>query len=168
MGEESVNLIAWEIGLPERWRRATDEEARICAAAAGRRLGASGAGLRREERLGISALQRGDDCPSPQAAELRQWIVEQEKAGISRSEVEEELFRVYGDQLLQAPRAEGMGLMAYLIPALAFVAGGALVVFFLRRQRSSVGGGETAPASTALPDPDLEQLMEEELRRTRS
>jgi len=108
------------------------------------------------------------DCPSPQAAELREWIVEQEKAGISRSEVEEELFRVYGDQLLQAPRAEGMGLMAYLIPALAFVAGGALVVFFLRRQRSSVGGGETASASTALPDPDLEQLMEEELRRTRS
>jgi hypothetical protein len=61
-----------------------------------------------------------------------------------------------------------MGLLAYLIPALAFAAGGALVVFFLRRQRSSVGGGKTAPASTALPDPELEQLMEEELRRTRS
>jgi cytochrome c-type biogenesis protein CcmH len=105
------------------------------------------------------------DCPSPQAEDLRQWIVEQENAGVSRSEVEEELFRVFGDQLLQAPRAEGMGLMAYLIPALAFAAGGALLVLFLRRQRSSMGGGETAPVPTAPADPDLEQLVEEELRR---
>jgi cytochrome c-type biogenesis protein CcmH len=106
------------------------------------------------------------DCPSPQAGELREWIVEQENAGVSRSEVEQQLFRVFGDQLLQAPRAEGMGLMAYLIPALAFAAGGALVVFFLRRQRSSMGGGETAPAPTAPRDPDLEQLVEEELHRS--
>jgi cytochrome c-type biogenesis protein CcmH len=105
------------------------------------------------------------DCPSPQAAELREWIVEQENAGISRSEVEQELFRIFGDQLLQAPRAEGMGLMAYLIPALVFAAGGALVVFFLRRQRSSIAAGESAPAPDAPPDPDLEQLVEEELRR---
>jgi cytochrome c-type biogenesis protein CcmH/NrfF len=106
------------------------------------------------------------DCPSPQADELRQWIAEQEKAGASRSEVEQELFRVFGDQLLQAPRAEGMGLVAYLIPALAFAAGGALVVFFLRRQRASPGVPGTAPAP---PDPDrerLERLVEEELRRT--
>jgi cytochrome c-type biogenesis protein CcmH len=105
------------------------------------------------------------DCPSPQADELRQWIVEQEKAGVSRSEVEQELFRVFGDQLLQAPRAEGIGLIAYLVPVLAFAVGGALVVFFLRRQRSSIGGGETAPAPTPPRDPALEQLVEEELRR---
>jgi cytochrome c-type biogenesis protein CcmH len=108
------------------------------------------------------------DCPSPQAAELREWIVEQENAGVSRSEVEQELFQVFGDQLLQAPRAEGMGLMAYLIPALVFATGGVLVVFFLRRQRLATVGGETAPAPDAPDDPDLEQLVEEELRRIRS
>ena len=106
------------------------------------------------------------DCPSPQAAELRQWIVEQENAGVSRSEVEQELFQVFGDQLLQAPRAEGIGLLAYLIPALAFAAGGALVVFFLRRQRSPSAGEEAAPAPTAPGDPDLERLVEEDLRRS--
>ena len=57
------------------------------------------------------------DCPSPQAAEVREWIVEQEKAGASRSEVEAQLFQVFGEQLRQAPKAEGMGLVAYLIPA---------------------------------------------------
>jgi cytochrome c-type biogenesis protein CcmH/NrfF len=92
--------------------------------------------------------------------------VEQEKAGVSRSEVEQELFRVFGDQLRQAPRAEGMGLVAYLIPALVFAVGGALVAFFLRRQRAPHGAGETPPAPAAAPDPDLERLVEEELRRT--
>jgi cytochrome c-type biogenesis protein CcmH len=106
------------------------------------------------------------DCPSPSAAELREWIVDQEKAGVSRSEVEQELLRVFGDQLLQAPRAEGMGLVAYVIPAAAFAAGGALVVFFLRRQRSGIRGPKFEPASTAPRDPDLEQRVEEELRRS--
>jgi cytochrome c-type biogenesis protein CcmH/NrfF len=101
------------------------------------------------------------DCPSPQAGELREWILDQEKAGVSKSEVEQELFRVFGDQLRQAPRAEGMGLVAYLIPAAAFAAGGALLVFFLRRQRAALG----APAPTLPPDPALEKLVEEELRR---
>jgi cytochrome c-type biogenesis protein CcmH/NrfF len=103
------------------------------------------------------------DCPSPQAAEVRQWIVEQEKAGVSRSEVEKELFRVFGDQLRQAPKAEGMGLVAYLIPAAVFAAGGVLVFFFLRRQRSLLADAEPAPAAPR--DPELERLVEEELRR---
>lgn len=105
------------------------------------------------------------DCPSPPAAELRQWIVEQENAGVSRSEVEQELFRVFGDQLLQAPRAEGMGLMAYLIPAAAFAAGAILVVSFLRRQRLAIDGSESATAPAVPRDPELEQMVEEELRR---
>ena len=108
------------------------------------------------------------DCPSPQAEDLREWIVEQENSGVSRSEVEQELFRVFGDQLLQAPRAEGMGLVAYLVPALVFAAGGALVVFFLRRQRLATVGGEPAPAPDAPSDPELEQRVEEELRGIRS
>ena len=103
------------------------------------------------------------DCPSPQAGELREWILEQEEAGVSKGEVEQELFRVFGDQLRQAPRAEGMGLVAYLIPIAAFAAGGALLVFFLRRQRAATDAPEPAPAPP--PDPALEKLVEEELRR---
>jgi cytochrome c-type biogenesis protein CcmH/NrfF len=103
------------------------------------------------------------DCPSPQAADLREWIVEQEEAGASRSEVEKELFRVFGERILQAPRAEGMGLLAYLIPAAAFAAGGALVVVFLRRQRPAVQGAEPAPAAAV--DAELERMLEEEIRR---
>jgi cytochrome c-type biogenesis protein CcmH len=105
------------------------------------------------------------DCPSPQAADLREWIVEQEKAGLSREQVEQELLRVFGDQLLQAPRAKGVGLMAYVFPALAFVVGGALVFLFLRRQRLASVGPEVGSAPAEPLDPELEQLVEEELRR---
>jgi len=77
------------------------------------------------------------DCPSPQADELRLWILEQARAGATREEVEAELVRSFGDQLRQAPRAEGMGLVAYAVPAVFLLAGGVLLVAFLRRGAGS-------------------------------
>ena len=88
------------------------------------------------------------ECPSQKATELRLWIAGQEKAGIPRAEVERELFERYGDILRHAPKAEGFGLWAYLVPAGALLAGGLLVGGFLRRQtavararRTSLGEG---------------------------
>ena len=52
------------------------------------------------------------DCPSPQADSLRMWILVQEAAGRSRPDVEEELYERYGDVILAAPRAEGIGIAA--------------------------------------------------------
>ena len=80
------------------------------------------------------------ECPSPQADELRLWILEQARAGATREEVEAELLRSFGDKLRQAPRAEGIGLLAYGVPGVFLLAGGALLVVFLRR-----GAGSGAP-----------------------
>jgi cytochrome c-type biogenesis protein CcmH/NrfF len=100
------------------------------------------------------------ECPSPQATELRLWIQAQERAGVPRANVEARLFEQFGDQLRHGPRAEGFGLWAYLVPAGALVAGGVLVLAFLRRQ----GGPEPAPPEASLPrDPELERRLEEEL-----
>jgi cytochrome c-type biogenesis protein CcmH/NrfF len=76
------------------------------------------------------------ECPSPQADELRLWILERARAGASRAEVEEELYRNFGDQLRQAPRAEGIGLIAYAVPGVFVVAGAVLLGVFLRRSGS--------------------------------
>ena len=46
------------------------------------------------------------ECPSPQADQLRLWILEQARAGASREQVEAQLFQTFGTTL-QAPRAEG-------------------------------------------------------------
>ena len=103
------------------------------------------------------------DCPSGDAAELRAWIGAQEEAGRSREDVEAQLYRMYGDVLRSAPRAQGWGLLAYATPALALAAGGALLFFFLRRQgRGSVE--PPAPVPVAHGDRELERQVEEELR----
>lgn len=103
------------------------------------------------------------ECPSPQATELRLWIAAQEKAGLSRGEVEAQLFQQFGDQLRHSPRAEGFGLWAYLVPGLALLAGGGLVVGFLRRQGVDAAAAPQARATPAR-DPELERALEEELR----
>lgn len=103
-----------------------------------------------------------NDCPSPQAAELRQWIANQEVAGRDRSDVEAELYRIYGDVLRSAPRAEGWGLAAYVIPVLTFVVGGVLVTVFLKRH-SSRAAVDGPPATAGPVDPELERLLNEEL-----
>jgi len=105
------------------------------------------------------------DCPSDQAAQLRRWILDQEQKGRSRADVEAELYARYGDVILQAPRTDGFGLAAYVIPALAFVAGGTIVGLFLRRQRRGAGGALAAPHAAAPIDPELDRLLEEEMRR---
>ncbi len=102
------------------------------------------------------------ECPSSEAMDLRTWIIEQEEAGVSRAAVEAELFRMWGEELRHAPRPEGIGLLAYLVPAGAFVAGALLVLTFLRRQRAAA---PPAPPALAPVDPELERLIEEELRR---
>lgn len=100
------------------------------------------------------------ECPSPQATELRLWIQAQEKAGVARGDVEARLFEQFGDQLLHAPRAEGWGLWAYLVPGLAMLAGGVLVLGFLRRPAGALAA---APASAASVDPELAREIEREL-----
>lgn len=110
-------------------------------------------------------------CTSPQAAELRQWILLQEAAGATREEVEATLLERFGDAILSAPKAEGWGLSAYVLPAVFFVGAGGLVLFFLQRiVRSSPKRGAAPLASTPPPprgseqeEKELERLVDEEL-----
>ena len=103
------------------------------------------------------------DCPSTSAESLRMWILVQEAGGRERGEVEAELLDRYGDVILAAPRAQGFGLAAYLMPAVVFVAGGVLLGVFLRRQTRA----SHALVQAAEPlDPDLARRVDEELRRS--
>ncbi len=99
-------------------------------------------------------------CTSPQAEELRMWLIVQEAAGRSQQDVEAELFERYGDILRAAPRAEGFGLTAYIFPVIAFLVGGVFVFVFLRRQtRAARPPGPTSGEA----DPELEKVIDREL-----
>jgi cytochrome c-type biogenesis protein CcmH/NrfF len=99
-------------------------------------------------------------CTSPQADDLRMWLIVQEASGRSREDVEAELFERYGNVLRPAPLAEGFGLTAYVFPILAFFVGGVVVAVFLRRQTRAVANPE--PPSLA-SDPELERVIDQEL-----
>jgi len=102
-------------------------------------------------------------CPSPQAGTLIAWIEDQEAQGRDREAVYQQLLSEFGEEIRQAPPTSGFGAAAYAIPVLAFLAGGLVVVAFLRRQ----GAEAPAPAAPApATDPELERLVDEELGRT--
>jgi len=108
------------------------------------------------------------NCPSPQADSLRMWILVQESTGRTRADVEEELYERYGDIILAAPRAEGIGIAAYAVPVVAFLGGGGLILFLLRRLTARpapvVLDGEVAEVEGEEPlDPELERIVAEEL-----
>lgn len=103
------------------------------------------------------------ECPSPQAEQLRQWIIAQEQAGLSRAETEQRLYEVWGDQLRHSPRAQGIGILAYAVPGAAILLGGAIALGFLRRQ--SRRGGSRREAAPAPDEPELAALVDREIGR---
>ena len=102
------------------------------------------------------------DCPSPDAASLRMWILVQAAAGRTRADVEQELFKRYGEVIRSAPKAEGIGAATYWMPAAVFAGGGALVFWFLRRATRR-GAASTPPVRPL--DPEVERKLDELLGR---
>lgn len=114
-------------------------------------------------------------CPSPQADQLRQWILFQAAAGQTREQIEESLFERFGDTVRSAPKAEGgWGISAYAIPIGGFSFGLAFVGWMLTRLARA--GPELVPtplsakpaASTgvAISDAELKRLVDEEFARS--
>lgn len=103
------------------------------------------------------------ECPSPQAEQLRQWIIAQEQAGAGRAETEQRLYEVWGDQLRHSPRAQGIGILAYAVPGAAILLGGAIALGFLRRQSRRGGSRRKAETAPAPDEPELAALVDREI-----
>ena len=107
------------------------------------------------------------ECPSPDAEKLRVWILNQEKAGRDQESVKEELIGQFGEALRQSPKAEGVGVIAYVIPMVVFAAGGLLVAVLLSRKREEIapmsGGLAEVGTGPAISDEELERELDEEL-----
>jgi cytochrome c-type biogenesis protein CcmH/NrfF len=102
------------------------------------------------------------DCPSQQAKNMKMWMVVQEAAGRTREDVQQELIERYGEVLRPAPRAEGFGVAAYAFPVVAFLAGGAFIALYLRRQ-TRAPESTPAVATPAALDPEFEKMIDDEL-----
>jgi cytochrome c-type biogenesis protein CcmH/NrfF len=94
---------------------------------------------------------------------MRMWIVVQAAAGRTRADVEDVLYARYGDAVRSAPKAEGFGTAAYVIPVAVFVVGGGLVGWFLRRSTRRARSRPAAPVREL--DPEVERKLDELLGR---
>jgi cytochrome c-type biogenesis protein CcmH len=94
------------------------------------------------------------DCPSPNAAALREEIRDQLAAGATIDEVRGDLERRFGDQVRAVPR----GPLVWGIPILVLLAGAIALAVALRRLSRPQGGQAEAIS------PELEREIERELR----
>jgi cytochrome c-type biogenesis protein CcmH len=73
------------------------------------------------------------DCPSQSALDMRDRIEGFARSGMSEAAIMERLEAEYGEAIRAEPSSEGAGIVAWILPALAALAGGALAFMLVRR-----------------------------------
>ncbi len=96
------------------------------------------------------------NCPSSQAADLRNQIREQLEAGATKDEAVNELYATWGEEVLGGRR----GPLSYGVPIGVIVLAGGLLVVWLRGT-SKRPMEHTAPAEQL--DPEAEQRLQQEM-----
>ena len=110
-----------------------------------------------------------DMSDAPAANRIRAFIVRRIDGGDTRSEIMDELVAEFGPEIRAAPPASGWGLLAWLLPLVALVGGGAVIGLYAwrwsRSRDPAAAGGAPEENGRAPLDPDLERRLEEELAR---
>ena len=110
-----------------------------------------------------------DMSDAPAANRIRAFIVRRIQVGDTRGEIMDELVAEFGPEIRAAPPASGWGLLAWLLPLVALVGGGAVIGLYAWRWSRSrePAPADGAPEGNGRPplDPDLERRLEEELAR---
>lgn len=103
-----------------------------------------------------------DQSNAPIAEKMKAFIRTRIAAGDSEQDIKDALVSQFGPEVLAKPPDGGFGLLAWLLPLTAVVAG-AVVVGFLIYSWSSRRG--PPPAADDHLDPQLERLVDDELAR---
>ena len=103
-----------------------------------------------------------DQSNAPIAERMKAFIRTRIAAGDSEQQIKDALVAEFGQEVLAEPPGGGFGLLAWLLPLAALVAGAVAVAFLVRRwsRRRAPDPDDAAPL-----DPELERLVDEELAR---
>jgi cytochrome c-type biogenesis protein CcmH/NrfF len=99
------------------------------------------------------------NCPSPQAAALKDSIRVALASGAAPESIRGALEVAYGEGVRATPPARGFGLLAWLVPGVGLVAGLAGIAWWLRRGAPRAAAGP-APATLT---PEERARLEREL-----
>ena len=103
-----------------------------------------------------------DQSNAPIAEKMKAFIRARIAAGDSEQQIKDALVAQFGTKVLAQPPGGGFGLLAWLLPLGALLAGAVVVGFLVRswsRRR------DVAPAEGGDLDPELERRVDEELAR---
>ncbi len=90
------------------------------------------------------------DCPLEVCEQMREQIRERLAAGWSEAAITAEFVELYGPQVLPAPPAEGVYLLAWVVPvAVMLLLAGTVVFAWQRAPRPARAGGEPMPGDAA-------------------
>ena len=92
------------------------------------------------------------DCPSSQAAALRDTIRAQLRRGQTPDQVVDNMVSIYGRWILSAPPAEGVGAIVWFAPIVALIVGLGLVAVWLNRRTAQTAPDKRAPPPAAAAD----------------
>lgn len=79
---------------------------------------------------------------------------------MTEDQIIQEYVAKYGQTVLSAPPSSGFNLTAWVLPFLAFAAGGTVLFFFLKQQSS----GRLAPIPDETEEKDESSLSPEEIK----
>jgi len=102
---------------------------------------------------------------APQAERERAFIAERIEDCQSKEEIKAALVAEYGEGVLATPGGDGFDLAAYLLPALAVLAGASGIAFATVRWRRSRSRALADGEATATPASDDEKRLERDLER---
>jgi cytochrome c-type biogenesis protein CcmH/NrfF len=102
-----------------------------------------------------------DQSDAPVAQRMKAFIRERIVAGDTEDEIKDALVAEFGDGVLATPSKSGFGLLAWLVPLAAVLAGAIAVVLLVR------SWSRRSPPSPPAPpvDPELDRRVDEELAR---
>jgi cytochrome c-type biogenesis protein CcmH len=103
-----------------------------------------------------------DQSNAPVAERMKTFIRVRIAAGDSEQEIKDALVAQFGPGVLAEPPEGGFGLLAWLLPLVALVAGAIAVALLVRAWSRREAQAE--PAAERL-DPELERLVDDELAR---
>jgi cytochrome c-type biogenesis protein CcmH len=102
-----------------------------------------------------------DQSDAPVAQRMKAFIRERIAAGDTEDEIKDALVAQFGTRVLATPAKSGFGLLAWLLPLGALVAGAIAVGLLIR-----IWSRRRAPPAPESPlDPELERRVDEELAR---
>lgn len=108
------------------------------------------------------------DSPAPLAQQMRNQIAEGLAAGKSPEAIRREFVAAYGESVLLVPARRGVGLVAWVAPALLLAGGILAAVLAVRRWRAR--GAAAAPAASSPSAPGTSRadkvLLERALARS--